>query len=102
MPHTTRYLLDKFRERAKINEKQFIPIYNVIMIENVLYHSLLVCDFKLLRDSTCLGSQTLQPRIPRWDSRSSYRYLWQWLPEDLVAVDAWGCKSGPGLCGMLR
>lgn len=39
----------------------------------------------------------LQLRVPWWDSRSSYQYQLQWLPEDLVAVDARGCKSRPGV-----
>lgn len=67
------------------------------MTQNALYHSLLVCDFNPLGAAHVSGSQTLQRRLPRWDARSSYRYLQQWLPEDLVALDAWGCKSGPGV-----
>lgn len=39
----------------------------------------------------------LQLRVPWWDSRSSYQYQRQRLPEDLVAVDARGCKSRPGV-----
>lgn len=39
----------------------------------------------------------LQLKIPWWDSRTSYQYLRQWLPEDLVALDARGYKSGPGV-----
>lgn len=55
MPHSARHLLDKFRERAKINGRQFIPIYNVIIVHNVLYHTLLVFHSEPLRDSSCFG-----------------------------------------------
>lgn len=49
MPHSTRHLQDKFRERAKINEKLFIPIYNVIIVQNILYHTLFAVWFRTIR-----------------------------------------------------
>lgn len=45
----------------------------------------------------CWELRPLQLRIPWWDSHAPYQYLRRWLPEDLVALDARGCKSGPGV-----